>query len=71
MDAADFDLIPTLADIPRFHAARRPGKVALEFEGRLTTYADFEAHTNQAANALLAEGLRKGSRIAYVGKNSD
>jgi acyl-CoA synthetase (AMP-forming)/AMP-acid ligase II len=61
----------TLADVPRHQAQARPNAVALEFEGRLTTYADFERHTNQVANALTAAGLVKGDRIAYLGKNSD
>jgi acyl-CoA synthetase (AMP-forming)/AMP-acid ligase II len=61
----------TLADIPRHHATVRPGAVALEFEGRVTTYADLDRHTNQVANALTAAGLSKGDRVAYLGKNSD
>lgn len=67
----DFFAMPTLADVPRFHAAERPGAVALVFEGGETTYAEFERRTNQAARALMAEGLKKGDRIAYLGKNSD
>ncbi|WP_436063563.1 MULTISPECIES: fatty acid--CoA ligase [unclassified Phenylobacterium] len=63
--------MPTLADAPRFHARERPDAVALTFEGRETTYAQFDAASNQAAQALLAEGLTKGDRIAYLGKNSD
>nr|WP_221220870.1 fatty acid--CoA ligase [Phenylobacterium haematophilum] len=60
-----------MADAPRFHARERPDAVALTFEGRETTYAQFDAASNQAAQALLAEGLKKGDRIAYLGKNSD
>jgi long-chain acyl-CoA synthetase len=69
--SVDFDQMPTLADIPRYHAKERPDAVALSFEGRNTTFAQFDRHTNQVANALLAEGVTKGQRIAYVGKNSD
>jgi acyl-CoA synthetase (AMP-forming)/AMP-acid ligase II len=61
----------TLADIPRYQAEVRPNEVALEFEGRLTTFGEFDRHTSQVANALIAEGLSKGDRIAYIGKNSD
>ena len=61
----------TLADVPRHHASARPGAVALEFEGRVTTYGEFERHTNAVANALIGAGLRQGDRIAYLGKNSD
>ena len=65
------DAMPTLADIPRFHAKRRPDAIAFSFEGRDTSFADFDRHTNQVANALIAEGVKKGQRLAYIGKNSD
>ncbi|HQP21323.1 MAG TPA: AMP-binding protein, partial [Phenylobacterium sp.] len=67
----DFDQMPTLGDIARYHARVRGEAVALQFEGRLTTFAQFDRHTNQVANALVAEGLQVGDRIAYLGKNSD
>lgn len=70
-DAVDFNAIRTLGEAPRYHAAQRPDAVALSFEGRETTYAEFDARSNQAANALIAQGLKKGDRIAYLGKNSD
>ena len=69
--AIDFDQMPVLGDIARYHARVRPDAVALAFEGRETTFADHDRHTNQVANALLAEGVAPGRRIAYVGKNSD
>lgn len=71
LQPADFDEMPTLADIPRFHARKRPDSIALSFEGRQTSFAQFDRHTNQVANALLAEGVKSGDRIAYIGKNSD
>jgi len=71
MSAVDFDRMPTLGDVARYHAEARPDAVALSFEGRDTTFADFDRKTSQVANALLAAGLKTGDRIAYVGKNSD
>ncbi|RAN39997.1 fatty acid--CoA ligase [Hyphomonas sp. GM-8P] len=68
---ADFDKMPTLGDIARYHAQERPDAIALSFEGRDTTYAAFNKNTNKVANALLASGVRAGERVAYVGKNSD
>ena len=50
----DFEAMRTLADIPRYHAQRRPTSIALVFEGRETTFAEFDRRTNQAAQALLA-----------------
>jgi len=67
----DHAQIATLADISRYHARVRPDSVALSFEGRHTTYADLDRHTNQVARALLAAGAFKGDRICYVGKNCD
>jgi acyl-CoA synthetase (AMP-forming)/AMP-acid ligase II len=71
MAAVDFDQMPTLGDIARYHARERGADVALTFEGRTTTYGQFDALTNRVAGALIAEGVTKGQRIAYVGKNSD
>src|SRR3990167_5112989 len=67
----DFDQMPTLGDVARYHARTRPDAPALTFGGRETSYAQFDVLTNRVANALIAEGLTKGQRIAYVGKNSD
>ena len=53
------------------HARAQPNQVAIRYEGRVIDYATFDAHANQVANALLALGLRKGDRVAYLGKNSD
>jgi long-chain acyl-CoA synthetase len=58
-------------DITRNFAKTEPGRIALSFEGRETTYADFERHTNQVANALIAAGVKPGDRVAFFGKNSD
>jgi long-chain acyl-CoA synthetase len=69
--AMDFEALTTLGDVPRLHAAERPEAVALEFEGRSTSFAALEAHTNQVAHALAASGVQQGQRIAYLGKNSD
>ncbi|MGN6515874.1 MAG: fatty acid--CoA ligase, partial [Rhizomicrobium sp.] len=61
----------TIADIPRTFAQTQPNKTAFSFEGRNTSFAEFDRHTNQVANALLASGVKKGDRICYLGKNSD
>lgn len=61
----------TISDIPITHAEERPDAVAFSFEGRNTTFEEFNRHTNQVANALLAAGVKKGDRVCYLGKNSD
>ena len=61
----------TLVDTIRRHAMNTPNAVAFHFEGRDTTYAEFDRRTNKVGNALLAAGLRHGDHIAFLGKNSD
>ncbi len=63
--------LATLADMVRERAKSRGNAIAYEFEGRVTSFAEFDVKTNKVANALIAMGLKKGDRIAYLGKNSD
>lgn len=44
---------------------------ALQQEDRVQTFAQLEDATARAATAMLAAGLKKGDRIAWLGKNSD
>jgi len=67
----DFDRMRTLGDVARYHGRERPQAEALQFEGRVTTFEQFDRHTSQIANGLIAAGLKRADRIAYVGKNSD
>ncbi len=66
-----FDDMQSMADIPRLHARVRPEITAQVFEGRATTYGEFDRHTNQVAQGLLASGCSPQTRIAFLGKNSD
>lgn len=67
----EFDLMPTLGDVPRHHARVRGDNVALSFEGRETTFAELDANSNRTSAALVAAGLKAGDRVCYFGKNSD
>ncbi|HLZ00543.1 MAG TPA: fatty acid--CoA ligase [Bradyrhizobium sp.] len=60
-----------LAEMVGMRAKARGSAIAFEFEGRTTTFAEFDRKTNQVANALKASGVKRGERIAYLGKNSD
>src|SRR6476469_7880259 len=60
-----------LADMVRDRAKSRGSALAYEFEGRQTSFAEFDVNTNRVANALVALGVKPGERIAYLGKNSD
>ncbi len=49
----------------------RGGRLAMREEDRAYNYAELEERTARVATALLAMGLQKGDRIAWIGKNSD
>jgi len=51
-------------------ADRVPDKVALICDGQRLTYADVEAQANRLANALRAQGLQRGDRVALYLPNS-
>jgi fatty-acyl-CoA synthase len=53
----------------RHWAADRPQRLAMVGERRMD-FAALEAATGRVARALQAAGLRKGDRIAWLGKNS-
>jgi len=63
--------IKTVADLPRIHARTRPNDEAMWFEGRSTTYAEFDRLASQCANALIAAGVRPGDRVGVLAKGSD
>jgi acyl-CoA synthetase (AMP-forming)/AMP-acid ligase II len=53
------------------HARQCPDHLAVICEGREVTYAELHRRSNQTANALLAEGLRRGARVVYLGRESE
>jgi acyl-CoA synthetase (AMP-forming)/AMP-acid ligase II len=61
----------TLVDVVRNQAQALGSATAYEFEGRITSFAEFHIKTNKVANALRALGIKPGERICYFGKNSD
>ena len=63
--------IRVVADIPRHHGRTRPDYPAMIYEGRVTTYAEFDRRTSQVANGLIAAGLKPQSRVGFLDKNSD
>src|SRR6202163_713469 len=60
-----------LAEMVRERASSRGNALAYEFEGRQTSFAEFDIKTNRVAKALKALGVKPRERIAYLGKNSD
>ena len=61
----------TLPEPLRYMARNHPGKIAFRFEGRQTSYGAFDRLSNRAANAMAAEGVGRGDRVAHLGKNTD
>ncbi len=60
---------PTLGELARAQARRQHSRIALRFNGQDLSYAGLDAAASRIANGLRAQGLRKGDRIAYLGKN--
>ncbi|MFI0482821.1 long-chain-fatty-acid--CoA ligase [Actinomadura sp. 9N215] len=61
----------TLTACSAEHARRRPDHPAIVCEGREVTYAELHRRSNRTAHALVAEGLRRGARVAYLGRESE
>ena len=53
------------------HARASPGAVAIRHEGRNTSYAELAEGSNCVANALIAAGCARGSRIGLLDLNSE
>lgn len=61
--------IATIADVVRAHGAARPEAVALICGERTITYAELDARSSRAAQAMRAAGVGFGDRVAFVEKN--
>lgn len=59
----------TFASLLREHVAERPGAPALSFEGTTWSFAELHTRSSRTANALLAEGIQAGDRVAVLAKN--
>jgi len=60
----------SIAQTIRNLAVERGDDTVLSYEGKGISYAEFDASSNKTANGLIAEGVKKGDRIAFLGKNS-
>jgi long-chain acyl-CoA synthetase len=59
----------TLGGAIREQAARIGDQPAFTFEGRTITYRDLDDAASRVATGLLAEGVGKGDRVAFLDKN--
>jgi len=62
--------IRSLPDMARVWSGRTPNKAALIDGGRVVTYAQLNDRSNRFANTLAAAGIRPGSHVGFLGKNS-
>jgi fatty-acyl-CoA synthase len=59
-----------LGDLLRRSAARMPGKTALVFRNQTDSFAALDKAVDRAANALAAQGITKGDRVALFSHNN-
>ncbi|HZD24858.1 MAG TPA: AMP-binding protein [Alphaproteobacteria bacterium] len=67
VDAAPGETLPLL--VAR-HAAERPDATALVCDDQRMSWGELGARINQVANALIAQGLRRGDNVAILARNS-
>ena len=59
-----------VADVVRTFAARRGDHAAIRHGDRTLTYAELDERSNRLAQALLASGVRRGSRVAHLDRTA-
>jgi acyl-CoA synthetase (AMP-forming)/AMP-acid ligase II len=62
--------ISGVPDMARVWSSKTPGKAALIDGGRVVSYAQLNDRSNRIANTLVAAGVRPGSHVGFLGKNS-
>src|ERR1700676_1041074 len=66
----EFSTIASVADFTRLHADRSPDRIALDSEGRQTSFRQLEEGSNRVANGLRRE-TRTGARVAILDENNN
>ncbi|MFZ9394566.1 MAG: fatty acid--CoA ligase [Erythrobacter sp.] len=59
----------SFCDIVREHARVQGDVIAFTFGGETISFAELEAGSNACARALASLGVKKGDRVAFLGKN--
>ena len=62
--------ITTYADVLRVHAADIPDRVAMRAGERTWTYRELRDESARVAQALLADGVQPGQRVAVLDHNA-
>ncbi|MCF8882296.1 fatty acid--CoA ligase [Erythrobacter sp. SN021] len=66
---ADGEML-TFDGLIRHWAREKPGQVALEQDGKALTFAALDERSRRIVAMLKAQGLAKGDRVAWLGKNA-
>ena len=66
---ADGEML-TFDGLIRHWAREKPDQVALEQDGEALTFAELDQRSRQIVAMLKAQGLAKGDRVAWLGKNA-
>ena len=66
---ADGEML-TFDGLIRHWAREKPGQVALEQDGKALTFAALDERSRRIVAILKAQGLAKGDRVAWLGKNA-
>ena len=61
----------TFDEFVRHWSRYKPDAVAHEHDGRITTYGELDDLTCRMAALFAAEGVTRGDRVAWIGKNAD
>src|SRR3954463_16094470 len=59
----------TVGDVIERNAELYPSKIAVVFEGKRPTFAEFATRVRKLSNALIAGGLKRGDRVAILAQN--
>lgn len=60
----------SIAKMVRDRAIELGDAAVFSYEGTQISYAELDKNSNRTANALLAQDVKKGDRISFLGKNS-
>jgi long-chain acyl-CoA synthetase len=66
-----FPQLATIDAALAFHAGQRPDQDAVRCEDRRVSYAGLHQRSNQVARALITAGAAPGTRVVYLGQESE
>lgn len=59
----------SVAELIREPAARAPQAIAIDGDGRRLSFGELDAAANRVANQLIAAGVQRGDRVAFIDRN--